>query len=275
MKSIHERIPVQENKEIYTFKFQAADLERIIPMHFHKEIEILYCLKGKLRIVMNGQSSIVNEREICFIQGNVPHSTQSLNENNVIVAQFFDIDNLFQDVSIRFSLNPSKEQFLVYENLKKLIIELYEWGLSENPFSYLMSQSIKREIEYFLLTYFSEPLTDKQGENLDQQKRLSKVLNILNKSFTDNISLQEVADISGYSSSYLSRMFHKLVGQTFSEYKHSLCLEKALELIEKTELNLSEVAIESGFANEKSFRRVFQKTMKTTPKEYRNVKKRP
>lgn len=273
MKKIYENVIMNRERNANVFGFSSKDIDRIIPMHFHNEAELIYCLRGKLKIWIDGQVTILNAEDVYFINNNVPHATQSITNNEVIVLQlsgeFFEKEKLFIQLNSR---KPVSSESVFFE-IKELVREVFALHYSEERFAYLLEQSKILNLEFLLANYFHTDVDNTNRLALNRQKKVKKVIDIIKAHYIENISLNEVARLSGYSESYLSRMFRQNVGQTFSEFKQALCLEKAIDLMEKTDLNFAEIAFESGFPNEKSFRSVFKEVMKKTPREYKKGQK--
>ena len=89
-----------------------------------------------------------------------------------------------------------------------------------------------------------------------------------------NISLISVAEHVGMSSAHFSTVFSQHEGQTFIAYLTEMRLEKARKLLTKTNMRLSDIALEIGYNEPNYFSHVFRKSEGMTPKEYRNMKSR-
>lgn len=123
-----------------------------------------------------------------------------------------------------------------------------------------------------------------QGENLKLEnisekvrKRLyineklkEEILNYLDENFTNReLSQQMLADrfeISVYS---LSKMFNGQIGTGFTDYINGKRMDYAKELLLTTEMNVKEIAVIVGFANNRYFTEIFKKYTGKTPVEFR------
>lgn len=84
-----------------------------------------------------------------------------------------------------------------------------------------------------------------------------------------NATLESIADEICLSPKYISRFFNKKNNENFREYKLKIRIDKAKSLLEKSHLNVSEIAIELGYQNPESFMRIFKRTTQLTPMQYR------
>ena len=73
---------------------------------------------------------------------------------------------------------------------------------------------------------------------------------------------------------YLSRLFKRVTGQSIVDYINNRRIEAAQKLLETTELSISAVAEQTGFASAAHFRRVFHEVMGTGPLQYRKAHKK-
>ena len=95
----------------------------------------------------------------------------------------------------------------------------------------------------------------------------------MKENYADDLSLEEVARIFGYSPNYLSRMFQKYAKINYKEYLSSVRLKHAVRDLEETDLAIGEIALNHGFPNSKAFSNLFRKKYGILPNEYRKTKK--
>lgn len=94
-------------------------------------------------------------------------------------------------------------------------------------------------------------------------------LDYIKANLSNDLTLDEVSNATHISKSYLSFLFSKCTGYSFSHYVNKLKIEKAKELLQCTKLSLMEVALECGFNSQSYFSRVFSQLEGLTPKQYR------
>jgi AraC-like DNA-binding protein len=94
---------------------------------------------------------------------------------------------------------------------------------------------------------------------------LRKVRDDIEARFAQKINLSRLARIAGLSMSYFSRAFKQSIGMSPYRYVVMRRLTAAAELIRKTSMPLSEVAIEVGFSDQSHFTRLFAQMTGETP----------
>ena len=83
------------------------------------------------------------------------------------------------------------------------------------------------------------------------------------------ITLDDLADITGLSAPYLSKLFHRETGVTVKQYILRKKVEAAENLLKFSDQPCSSISHYLGFGTESHFISVFKSCTKTTPKEYR------
>ncbi len=93
-------------------------------------------------------------------------------------------------------------------------------------------------------------------------------VHFINEHFYESIALQSVADTLNISSQYLSAIFSKYMGISFTEYLCNKRLRYAAYLLSEHKYNVTEVCYHCGYRNLSHFLRSFQKKYGITPKAY-------
>jgi PAS domain S-box-containing protein len=101
--------------------------------------------------------------------------------------------------------------------------------------------------------------------------RLKRVLDHIALNFRDDLSIQELADIAGYSAFHFARKFTLSVGIPPHRYLARMRLENAMRELVEGKLSLAEVSFNARFSSQASFTRAFHRFAGTTPKQYRRL----
>lgn len=96
-----------------------------------------------------------------------------------------------------------------------------------------------------------------------------EALYYMRNNFSRDIGLEAVAEHVGVSGGYLSRLFNCEVGESLPAYLTDIRMERAVTLIETSDLGAGEVGKAVGVANPQYFGALFKKRLGLTPQEYR------
>jgi AraC family transcriptional regulator len=83
------------------------------------------------------------------------------------------------------------------------------------------------------------------------------------------LSLQVLAEESGYSRVHFVRMFRAATGYTPHNYLLKLRVDRVRELLASPTLSLTDIALECGFSSHSHLSRVFRQVLGATPSDYR------
>jgi two-component system, response regulator YesN len=105
----------------------------------------------------------------------------------------------------------------------------------------------------------------------DEDPIVRRAKNLVRESYSQGISLGEVALKISVTPEYLSAQFHRMTGETFSSFIRDFRVRKAKELLIGTNLKLYEVGEKVGYRDSKYFCRVFKEATGQNPSEYRRL----
>lgn len=86
----------------------------------------------------------------------------------------------------------------------------------------------------------------------------------------ERITIDELADYTNLSPSYLSRLFKQNLGVSVSSYIREKKIEKAENLLKYSDISLVEIANYLAFSSQSHFIQTFEKYVGLTPKKYRD-----
>ncbi|HJC23679.1 MAG TPA: response regulator [Candidatus Eisenbergiella merdavium] len=96
-----------------------------------------------------------------------------------------------------------------------------------------------------------------------------KLLKYVNSHYTQDISLSETASVLNMNPNYVSQMFKKETGVTFTHYITDLRITEAKKLLRTTRHPISDIAPNVGFNDYFYFLKTFKRVTGRTPSQYR------
>ncbi|CAM3537575.1 AraC family transcriptional regulator [Marinicrinis lubricantis] len=130
------------------------------------------------------------------------------------------------------------------------------------------------EIERILIQEVIEPMVRMMKEKTNQQFRsiADKIATIVRTEYDQDLSLDVISERLHYSPNYLSSIFKKEYGTTFSEYVMTYRLEIAKKWLIETDMTIKDIAERLRYQNPQNFIRSFRKKEHVTPGAYRKMK---
>nr|WP_296957463.1 AraC family transcriptional regulator [uncultured Mediterraneibacter sp.] len=267
----HELIVPEAGFPFKLFIFEGRNGNYRREKHWHRSIEIFAVGQGELEFYIDDRLWHLSENEFMIVNSNEIHSVDSPLPNETIVLQI--PLKLFEDYFtgeqfIWFTHEPGRRD----ERFMELLKALYETYCEKKCGYDMKMNSIFYNIMYLLVKdYRLMDLDDdfiRKNKNLN---RLSSITSYMKENYADDLSLEEVARIFGYSPNYLSRMFQKYAGITYKSYLQNVRLGYALKDLEKGKYSITETALRCGFSGSKALARAFQKKYGMLPSEYKEM----
>ncbi|KGE19108.1 response regulator [Paenibacillus wynnii] len=109
---------------------------------------------------------------------------------------------------------------------------------------------------------------------LKQQNEGNTIFNVIqyvDREFRTKLQLQDLARQFHMNSTYLGQLFRKHAGQSFSEYLNEKRIEEAKSLLKRTQLKISDIAVQVGYPNTDYFIDKFKKIVGVVPSVYKNT----
>lgn len=258
------------------------------PWHFHSEYEIIYVEKGEGDCLVGDNIVSYSEGDLILFGSGLPHSMQSpacyqesteLKVKGVNIqfekdfmhysisqySQFISIRNLLEDAhrGIRYSLTNSKKMVKLLKQIpsgkgaEQIILLL----------SLLQAMATYEDRKYLVTSHYTPSTAILRNE------RMEKVIAYLNKHYTENIALDEIASYTAMNPSAFCRYFKENTSKTFKEYVLEMRIGYACKLLANTMMNVSQIGATCGFESPVHFNRSFKKLMSMTPTAYREKMK--
>lgn len=225
--------------------------------HLHRNFELIYVIKGFVVINSNCGSEKIQAGEYALIFTNAIHSYETPEYSEVYCCQFSgDLIHPFVK-KIRGSV-AENTKFKCSKTVEEFITEIL-FVENSKPDWYLLKSAIYAVVGEYRKTMVIHPF---DGATEDA---VAKVLHYVEEHYVEDITLSHVSEVLGYERHYLSRCVHKHVNMNFSQIVNWYRVEAATELLQNTNLSMTQIALESGFQSIRNFNRVYFKLTGRTP----------
>lgn len=248
--------------------------------HLHNEMEILIVIKGSIIITIGLKKYKLEENDFIVINKNEVHSSEKTNEENICLAIEFNssiIDIFYPEFSkISFDCKSFEHETQSQQLLDKIRhhIACIIWGINKKDKGFQMDiwvHTIKIAKE-LLINFNSGELIEDNKDNEDRTKRIHRIINFIDAKFEEGVTLDDIAKEEGVSPYYISHFIKDCLGISFQDYKNYKRIDKAEQLLTKTNNTIMDVALSSGFPSVKSFNNIFLKYYSTSPTKFRKDK---
>lgn len=234
--------------------------------HFHEYYEIYFLDSGRRNHVTNNQILEMQSGDcIIFPPLNMHHSYGETDVPFSRVCIYFRPDMILSsEVLEKIPENPvvfrPDEKSL--RNFRRKVYEMLTEGGNRGPFRETELQALLNQILVAILR-MQKAASGANGT------RMARILNYISGHYAQDLSLSDMADIFGISEYYFCREFRKYTNRSFIEYLQITRVMNAKRLFMETDMNVTQVAMQTGFSNLTHFNRVFRSISGETPSSYR------
>lgn len=261
------------------------------PIHCHSFFEMEYIIDGSGVLQMNGKHIKVSQNSLIIKPPLCAHGAIGNGKSTNMVIQFgtrFLSQNAISLPKNSLLLPNKKVQetgFITIEKgsyMENCLLELVALVPSFiTPFD-LMEHRIKYTPEYewklnaltlnlitCLVAQRYLTIIDNVG-NFSDVTQIQAVLSRLITKPEEKLTVEDAAKMACMSYSYFSRVFTKIIGRSFIDYCNGAKVHRAEELLESSELSITEISRNLGFGTVSYFNRIFKNYTGSTPMQYRN-----
>lgn len=262
-----------------------------MPCHWHKELECIVVLEGKLNYSVNDQTFYLKKGDGIIVNSNRLHLCGPVldHKDSKFIVEKHDcryLVLLLQPDSLRFNqkmedkyINPllydiNSAVFYLdnsrewHSLLLDSIYKIFNAVTKKTPCFELVAQS-----EFFVLWKNLYENTIKENgydySSIDPLNPLKKMMSYIQANYQKKITLNDIAQAGMMCQSKCCRLFRENLRQSPIEYLLNYRIQKGIYLLEHTKQNITEIALECGFRGSSYFTEIFRKTNGVSPTEYR------
>ena len=157
----------------------------------------------------------------------------------------------------------------VYPTLSRCMAHAYDEYMSKDVCYMLPMRANIYLMMTELLRYYCGSKDEADRVIYHNVLRLRSVITYINEHYSEKIYIEELSDMITVSPDYFTKMFKESIGKTPIDYINGLRINKSMQLLFTTDMQMSEVAEQVGFCNPNYFHKIFKQYMQTSPLNYR------
>lgn len=230
--------------------------------HFHKAIELIYNLGKDRTVYISMKPVFLKKDSVLVVMPYQVHRLPNEDDNDgictVLPSRFSD--KFLKRIGKKMPAQGIFEDENLCERIKTYMTALVDGLNDDNEFT--------REGYINLLLgiildnmQFEENATKQQTYDFIQ-----KVVAYINEHYAEDLTLESLSQIFGYSKYYFSRTFNKYFATNLKDYINAVRIFKAIELTDT--YRPSEIYYKVGFSSIQQYITYFKKFMHTTPSKF-------
>ena len=273
----HELVLPNDDLPFKMFVFEGKNGNYRVSKHWHDSVEIFLVFEGEIDFYINTSYYGLSRGKFIIVNSNEVHSIDVPKENFTIVLQIpkdeFEKYKVEEYMLFRHTSEGYKEQDAEFVRLIRQMYTAY----AEKRYGYELDvlSDYYRMMYYLVTKYREENVNKERMKQSRQMQKLVKITSYVEDNFREDVTLERVAGIFGFSPTYLSRIFKKYANVNYKTYILNVRVEYAFKELLNTDKSINKIAENNGFPDGRSFSKAFLARFGISPDKYRKeIRKR-
>ncbi|HRR77643.1 MAG TPA: AraC family transcriptional regulator [Ruminococcus sp.] len=274
----YETVEYDEKK--YVMLYDNVENEAY-PVHWHRAVELLMPLRNPYTVNVSGTDYVFQENEVLIVPTGELHSMPAIPGrrlifqcDNRILGEVPALDPVMRALSAPVLITPEMDKEL-HVIAKKNMLDIFALYNSTSELSdvkiYVKLIEIFTALREYQLKQ-NQIAMDVDDDKIDEySEKFGTVLKYIDNNYMYDISLDQLADVAGYSKYYFSRIFKQYNSMSYLQYINARRTKAAELLLLEPDIPITEVAMRSGFKSLTTFNRIFKEIKHCTPTDFKKL----
>jgi AraC family transcriptional regulator len=212
----------------------------------------------------------VRSGHVCILPANLPHEVR--------------LERRQESINIKFKSELIEQ---IAAELVGKNVEIIEQWTARDPLIRQLGSDLRREFKqqpprkmyvesaaqvlanHLVRHYSTDPVSIEETTAQLMPKQFQQAIDYIHERIDQDISLSELADVVQMSQYRFARAFKQSTGMPPHQYLLSQRIDRAKQLLTMTQLPISDISYQLGFANQSHFTATFRRFTTVTPNMYR------
>lgn len=246
------------------------------PQHCHHEIELMYCVSGQTKVVVEDQEYFLSENDVLFVDSLSIHQLIIEEDAAILDIEFGAkfIGGFFHEFAKKTFAVPllnAKNMQPYTSSVIKLLQKIYQEYINPDQAYPWAMRSYLNELFAVMIRSIPRcvPKNDLRQKQLERYLRIQRVFDFVQSHYNEPISLVKAASLVGYNPNAFCRLFKEITNMSFHQYMNFYRINLAMRLLVYKAYSIDEIGKQVGIPVGKTFSRVFRNFTGMSPREYR------
>ena len=251
------------------------------PVHWHNAVEFIMPLKNEYTVTVNGTDYSVPENDVLIVPPGELHSMPAIPGrriifqcDNSILGEISALEPVMRSLNAPVLINADMDKEL-HVLAKKTMLDILSLYTSKSELADVKIYVKVIELFMALREYQLEQqkiVMDCDDEIIDEySEKFGTVLKYIDNNYMYDITLEQLADVAGYSKYHFSRIFKQYNSMSYLQYINARRTKAAELLLLDPGIPITEVAMRSGFKSLTTFNRIFKEIKHCTPTDFKKL----
>lgn len=222
--------------------------------HHHDYHQLVLPVEGRMVMDVGGEEGDVSESGIALIPAGTSHHFAGSGDNCFVVAD------------VPATLAPELEKLPAFIPLDPALAQYVRFLHQQ-----LAQAESNRSSERQMLLLLVELLKQRFGHKLALDKRVAALRDYLDANFQKPLSQAQLAAVANLSERQMNEVFRRALGMTAQQYLLEKRMQHAWQLLSAGQLQVQQVAEQSGYASLAGFSDRFRRHFGVSPRHFRRI----
>ncbi|MDO4323762.1 MAG: AraC family transcriptional regulator [Lachnospiraceae bacterium] len=255
-----------------------------VPWHWHTELEAVVVTEGEAVIAVDFERCRAKAGEGFFINSGVLHGCWNVDAS---ACRFHSVvfhprlvggnmDSIFWDHYLRPILeNTSLKSIILkpelpwHRDILNSVEACWQSCVREAPGYEFAVRNALSQIIFQIAAHAGGPAGPASPRALRDDTRIKQMLQYIQAHYSEEISLEQIAESAAVSESECLRCFRSTIGTTPIQYLKLYRLQRAAELLKNTAERIVDIGVQCGFQDMSYFAKAFRSVYGCAPTEFR------
>ncbi|MGE7981896.1 AraC family transcriptional regulator [Solibacillus sp. NPDC093137] len=233
--------------------------------HSHDYYQIHYVISGEGDFIIGKECVTISRGMFLFIRPNDIHGISEARDVDGKTLNMLEVKYVVFDNELKERLNQVPNVCLGSENIEAFLELIFKEAIELSPWYLQIATNLLNATLYYIVRNQNIEMLN----NEIKSKETDKIKDYINDNYTNEVSLDKIAQHLGHSKNYICKSFKENTGMTINLYLNKIRIEQATQLLVRTNLDITEVSNNVGYNNIYHFIKTFKKIVGTTPGNFR------
>ncbi|SEH76740.1 AraC-type DNA-binding protein [Ruminococcus flavefaciens] len=251
------------------------------PIHWHNAVEFIMPLKNEYTVRVNGIDYKIPENDVLIVPPGELHGMPAIPGrriifqcDNSILGEISALEPVMRSLNSPVLINMDMDKEL-HVLAKKTMLDILSLYTSNSELADVKIYVKVIELFMALREYQLEQqklVMDCDDDKIDEySEKFGTVLKYIDNNYMYDITLDQLADVAGYSKYHFSRIFKQYNSMSYLQYINARRTKAAELLLLDPGIPITDVAMRSGFKSLTTFNRIFKEIKHCTPTDFKKL----
>jgi AraC-like DNA-binding protein len=250
--------------------------------HWHDHVEINYLWSGSLSYLINGERLTLGAGELCIFWAATPHQVIAVDDAPRLSCAYVPL-SMFLSLQLRHEFRQGILLGQVYfgrdhdDGDQHLFARwTREWSETDTPQRHILEEEVQLRVRR--LSWSADrargapaPAHAAGGKETGRRSvaQAEAMTSFVHARLDQGVTVREVVLNSGLHATNAHAAFQRVLGMSIGEYIRRQRLRHAMRLLVDTDIEIAQIAYDSGYTSIGRLYDAFQKRLGKTPRHYR------